>query len=918
MGRIQSNVGIITGVPITDTVDQLIAVSAQPRNALVVRNQGLQQQQLAVTQLTAQVLGVQFAAEKLSNPDVFQATTVNSSNSSLLTANVTGQPVLGDYEFTPVRQAQTHQLLGSGVASRTDPLGTGTLRISSGGFVDNAASLETLNGGAGVQRGKIKITDRSGTSAVVDLRFAQTIDDVLQAINQTDDIDVTAEATGDSIRLVDNTGSTTANLQVQESGGGSTAADLGLVNIDVAASTATGQDILSLNENILLERLNDGAGVSLNSSLADLSVTLSDGTALSIDFLAVAGEGEEAGSERTLGDLIETINAADPAKLQASISADGDRLELTDLTGGAGEFTVESALSGSVAEDLGLTGAAVGGVITGTKLQQGLKSSLLTSLSGGNGSADLGSIDITNRAGATATVDLSGAETLDEVIDAINDAGIDVSARVNDARNGITITDNTGSSGSLIIASADATNSAEALGLVVNDTVSSFDTGSLDRQTVSEQTLLSELNGGRGVAGNSFIIEDGEGKSGAVNIAALGIETVGDVIDAVNGLSLKVKARINDSGDGILLIDTSGEGEISVRESGSGTAAADLHLLGGTKEIDINGQLTTVVDGSTVFEFEIGEEDSLEDLVDKINASGAGVSASIFADGSGATPFRLSLVSQTAGSEGELQIDARDTSFRFTEITKAQDALLLFGGSGSAGILASSSSNTFDSILEGVELNITGTSDSPVTVSVNQTSSQTISNLQLFVDSYNKLRDSLDNFTFFNAEENTKGPLAGSNEALRVESEVSALVTSRFFNAGPIQSLAEVGITINDKGKLSLDKARAEAKFASDADAVEEFFTTETVGFANKVSALIETLAGEESSLLVNRAVALQARIDVNTQRIDFFTSRLERERENLLTKFYNMESVIGKLQNNLSAIGAIQALPPLTAASSS
>jgi len=914
MARIQSNVGIITGVPITDTVDQLIAVSAQPRTRLINRNQGLQQQQLAVTQLTALVLGVQFAAEKLSNPSVFNASTVSSTNPSLITANVTGEPVLGDYEFTPVRQAQTHQLLGSGVASRTDPIPTGTLRISSGGSVDEAVSLETLNAGEGVQRGKIKITDRSGSSAVVDLRFAQTIDDVLQAINQTDDIDITAEATGDSIRLVDNTGSTSANLQVQESGGGSTAADLGLSGIDVASATATGQDILSLDESVLIERLNDGAGVSFNSTLADLSVSLADGTSLSIDFLAAASEGEEAGNELTLGDLIQTINAADPAKLQASISADGDRLELTDLTAGGGAFTVESALSGSVAEDLGLTGTAVGGVITGGKLLSGLKSSLLTSLSGGNGSGSLGDLQLTDRSGATATVDLSAAETLDQAIDAINTSGIGITASVNDARNGILIKDTSGGTGALIIESGDATDSAEALGIAVNDTVKTFDSGSLHRQTVSEQTLLSDLNGGRGVEGNSFIIEDSEGKSGAINIAALGIETVGDVIEAVNGLSLKVKARLNDSGDGILLVDTSGNGEISVRESGSGSAAADLHLLGGAKEIDIDGTLTTVIDGSTVFEFEIGEDESLEDLVDKINASNAGVSASIFADGSGATPFRLSLVSQTAGSDGELQIDARDTSLNFTEITKAQDALLLFGGSGSAGILASSTSNNFDSILDGVELNISGTSTSAVTVSVSQTSSQTMSNLQLFVDSYNKLRDALDAFTFFNPDDNTKGPLTGTNEALRVESEVSSLVTQRFFNAGPIQSLAEVGISINDKGKLSLDRDRAETKFSADAKAVEDFFTTETTGFSNKVSALIETLAGEGSSLLVNRAVALQARIDVNTERIDFFTARLDRERENLLTTFYNMESVIGKLQNNLSAIGSIQALAPLVA----
>ena len=35
MGRIASSIGIITGVPITDTVDQLIAISARPRDLIV-------------------------------------------------------------------------------------------------------------------------------------------------------------------------------------------------------------------------------------------------------------------------------------------------------------------------------------------------------------------------------------------------------------------------------------------------------------------------------------------------------------------------------------------------------------------------------------------------------------------------------------------------------------------------------------------------------------------------------------------------------------------------------------------------------------------------------------------------------------------------------------------------------------------
>ena len=74
--------------------------------------------------------------------------------------------------------------------------------------VANAADLETIDGGLGFTAGKIRITDRSGASAEIDLSAAQNIDDVLAAINNASAINVLATADGDRIRLTDKTGQT--------------------------------------------------------------------------------------------------------------------------------------------------------------------------------------------------------------------------------------------------------------------------------------------------------------------------------------------------------------------------------------------------------------------------------------------------------------------------------------------------------------------------------------------------------------------------------------------------------------------------------------------------------------------------------------------------------------------------------------
>ena len=90
----------------------------------------------------------------------------------------------------------------AGSPSLDTAVGEGTLRLRFGGFVDKGMDLSLLNGGAGVERGQIRITDRSGASEVIDLRSALTIDDVVEAINSSDKIDVR----GRSVRRCHSTG----------------------------------------------------------------------------------------------------------------------------------------------------------------------------------------------------------------------------------------------------------------------------------------------------------------------------------------------------------------------------------------------------------------------------------------------------------------------------------------------------------------------------------------------------------------------------------------------------------------------------------------------------------------------------------------------------------------------------------------
>ena len=912
MASISTGIGLITGMDITGTVDKLMAIAAKSRDLLKTRTTAIQDEQAAVTSLAALLTSVRYMSDNLGKEEVYTKRNVTSSDGSALTATANGQPPLGTYSFTPVRAATSQQWLSGGLLSDSSPLGTGKLTLRFGSNVERDTRLEGLGGGAGFTRGKIRITDRSGASAEIDLSTAQTLDDVLTAINDNATINVTATISDGRIRLTDDTGQAVSNLKVQEVSGGKTAASLGLTGIDASAATADGQDMWRLFTGMSLDELNDGRGVRISTVMPDIEYHLRDGTTGTLDLSPILPNSSTVDSDLTLGDIIDRINAVAPDKLRAEIDVDGRRLKITDLTTGSDTFSLTGVNGSQALHDLGLDASATDGTIVGDRILSGAGTVLLSSLDGGRGLGALGSLQLTDRQGASATVDLSAAETLVDVITAINSAGLEIEASVNAARNGLQLVDTSGAtSGQLIVASAGGSQTAEKLGIAAASDTGRIASGDLRLQIVAENTKLSALNGGAGIGRGNLTIQDSIGAKATVDLSADSITTVGDVLRAINRLSLGVRAEINDRGDGLRLVDTArGSGEMKVTE-GNSTSARDLGLLNTVSEVQIDGQLTKVIDGTTTRTIELTGTETLQDLTKKINALGMGVSATTLTDGS-SRPYRMALVSERSGRAGELTIESSIAGLNFDETVAGQNALLLYGAS---GMLVSSTTNQFKGVVNGVNLEVKQGTGKAVTVTVATSTTSLTAGVKSFVDNYNKFRDKLLELTKYDIEGNTRSVLSGDATALRLDTDLSNLLSRRIDGAGKIRSLAEIGITIDEEGKLELDESKLTAAYAADADAVQRFFATADTGFSARMKKMVNQLAADDTSMLSRRIEALDRKVTENQQRLDFMQVRLDTQRVRLLTQFYNMEIAIGKLKNNLTALDAIQ---PLTTSSSS
>ena len=934
MGQISASTGLNSGIDITGTITKLMAINAQPVTALTTTNSTLTNQETAVTQLSALLLAVQNVTLGLGQSSTYGSQTATSSDPSALSASVTGTPTAGTYQYTPLQVAQSQQLLSTGFQSATQALGGGTLTFRYGNTVNQGVNLAEINGGQGFAAGEIRITDRSGASAVINLSDAQNINDVVRAINSAGTIDVAASTDDGHIVLTDETGGSVANLQVQEVNGGTTAASLGLSGINVAASSASGQDILKLSSNLSLNALNDGLGVETNTSaLPDFQYTLHDGTSGTITLAGLSGQ-------TTLGGVIQQINSQSGGKLQVSIAANGQSLVVSDTTAAdnpSGTLSISNETGSTTASDLGLVvNSSSTATVTGSQILGGLNTVLLSDLNGGQGLGSLGYMKLTDGNGNSVNVNLTGSVTLQDVIDKINSqsatANVDIQAKVNAAGNGIQLVDTTGGSAALTAANSDSANdggtdglnTAVKLGFATQSAAGSSSTGVLNSgdlhlRTVSQNTLLSSFNGGTGVAQGSLQITDSAGVISTIQVTS-SMQTIGDVINAINRGTMGVHADINSTGDGIVLTNTAQGGTLTVTE-GSTTTAHDLNLLGAAATV--NG--TQAINGSTTQTITLKAADTLTDLQNDINNLGAGLSAGIITDSSN-NPYRLSLTATQSGQAGSMIVDTSQLgSMSLQELAQGRNALLALGDASAANasvssspVIVSSSSNTFAGVLPGVALQVNNVTGQPVSISVGNDGTNIATSLQTLVTDYNNFRSQLTTDTAYNSTTETGSVLSDDGAALQLDEQLSQLLTSSFSSSGPVQSLADLGITVQSDGTLSFNQGQFESAWNSNPAAVQQFFTAKGTGVSDRFDTLITQLAGTNNSLLSSRISALQKQISDNQSTITQMNSRLNDEQNLLYTDFYNMDLTIGKLKNTQSLLSNITLLAPNTGVTSS
>jgi flagellar hook-associated protein 2 len=312
------------------------------------------------------------------------------------------------------------------------------------------------------------------------------------------------------------------------------------------------------------------------------------------------------------------------------------------------------------------------------------------------------------------------------------------------------------------------------------------------------------------------------------------------------------------------------------------------------------GTLTITVDGKAVDVAINSSNNSLTGIVAAINDSGADVQASIVATGT--NEYQLFLNSNISGMEGQITVDSSDfAGMGFTTLQAAQDAKISIGD----GTEITRGSNTITDVIPGITMNLkkeTGTTCIKLEVAADTAGTE--KQVNNFITSYNKLIDYFDKQFFFDTETMEQGTLQGNTTLIDAQNQIDRILFGSSSNNGTFHSLAQIGITADASGKISISDPGAFDEAVRDKPGdLEKLFNDSTSGIAERLKSFADDFTNVDHGGLNYEETMIQDQITSITDAMKEKSDYLTRLQDQYRAQFTEMEKAMGILKDQLSSI---------------
>lgn len=308
----------------------------------------------------------------------------------------------------------------------------------------------------------------------------------------------------------------------------------------------------------------------------------------------------------------------------------------------------------------------------------------------------------------------------------------------------------------------------------------------------------------------------------------------------------------------------------------------------------------------------ISSSDSLENIRDKINASAAGVTASIVTDSTGS---RLIVRSKATGAENGFRITVTDDdgngadasglsalgydpSAGVTSMTRtkaASDAAAVVDG-----LAVTSKTNDFTGIIAGVSFTAKSVTSTAVDLTVTNDAEGMRADVEAFVTAYNDLAKFMAAQTKYDSATETAGTLQGDSASNALRSAMRSLGSASSGSSSVFARLAQIGLDPQSDGTLKIDSSKLDAAVAKPDEMMKLFGAGDTGtdaddGFASRIAAWADDLLDFDGAV-TTRQESLQKQLTANSRRQSDFEDRLTSVEARLTSQYTALDTQMAKM----------------------
>ncbi|WQT01345.1 flagellar filament capping protein FliD [Helicobacter pylori] len=164
---------------------------------------------------------------------------------------------------------------------------------------------------------------------------------------------------------------------------------------------------------------------------------------------------------------------------------------------------------------------------------------------------------------------------------------------------------------------------------------------------------------------------------------------------------------------------------------------------------------------------------------------------------------------------------SQGTLFMSKNLQKASDSAFTYNG-----VSITRPTNEVNDVISGVNITLEQTTDpnKPAIISVSRDNQAIIDSLSEFVKAYNELIPKLDEDTRYDADTKIAGIFNGVGDIRTIRSSLNNVFSYSVHTDNGVESLMKYGLSLDDKGVMSLDEAKLSSALNSNPKATQDFF----------------------------------------------------------------------------------------------